>query len=63
MEAAVQDGSVYPLVATAYSQGIWSDLISEYYRTGQTTEFLTRVGGVCAEHTAWCAGVTIPPIP
>ena len=60
MEAAVKDGSVYPLVATAYSQGIWNDLIQQYYGSGETTEFLTKAGGVCAQHAAWCTGVTIP---
>ena len=60
MDAAVNDGSVYPLMGTMYAQGIWKDLISEYYGSGETTEFLTIAGGVCAEHAAWCAGVTIP---
>eukprot|EP00966_Prymnesium_polylepis_P064168 1487753-Prymnesium_polylepis.2 len=61
MEAAVQDGSVNAYLATGYSQGVWTDLIKTYYQSGETTEFLTAAGGVCAQHAAWCAGVVIPP--
>ena len=60
MDAAVNDGSVYPLMATMYAQGIWKDLIGEYYSSGESTDFLTQAGGACVEHAAWCAGVTIP---
>ena len=48
------------LFATAYGQGIWKDLIAEYYSSGETTDFLTKAGGVCAEHPGWCEGITIP---
>ena len=46
---------------TFYAQSVWKDLLAEYYASGETTEFLTKAGGVCAQHVAWCAGVTIPP--
>ncbi|KAL1529258.1 hypothetical protein AB1Y20_000212 [Prymnesium parvum] len=57
MEAAVHEGTVYPLLATAYAQGVWVDLIRQYYDGGESMEFLRQV---CAEHARWCAGVTIP---
>ena len=46
---------------TFYAQSVWKDLMSEYYASGETTEFLTAVSGVCAQHVAWCEGVSIPP--
>ena len=46
---------------TFYAQSVWKDLLAEYYSTGETTEFLTRAGGICAQHAAWCKGVSIPP--
>ena len=59
MDAAVAEGEIPKLVATAYSQGVWKDLIGEYYSSGQTLDFLTQAGGVCAQHPAWCEGVEI----
>ena len=45
---------------TFYAQGVWKDLLAEYYASGETTEFLTKANGVCAQHVAWCDGVVIP---
>ncbi len=59
----LQLGSVFGYTiqgGTFYAQSVWRDLISEYYASGQTTEFLTKAGGVCAQHSAWCEGVSIP---
>ena len=57
MDAGIADGSVFPLMATAYAQGLWFDLVSSYYQIGP--QFLDAY---CAEadHLAWCAGVTLP---
>ena len=46
--------------ATPFSQGVWRDLIAQYYDSGSSTTFLTATGGVCSEHPAWCAGLSIP---
>ena len=45
---------------TFFSQSVWRDLIVEYYSSGETTAFLTKAGGICAQHAAWCEGVSIP---
>ena len=51
----------YPIQnGTLYAQGVFKDLIAEYFASGSTA-FLTRAGGVCAQHAAWCDGVTIVP--
>jgi len=60
MEAGVAAGDVNLYFGTAYATGIWKELLDAYYATGETTEFLTKAGGVCAEHAAWCAGIAIP---
>ena len=57
MEAAVEAGEINKLAGTMYSQGIWKDLIAQYYASGESTAFLA---GVCAEHSAWCTGLSIP---
>ena len=62
MDSAIARGEIPKLVGTAYGQGIWKDLILEYYRTGQTLDYLTVAGGVCAQHPEWCDGVAIPPL-
>jgi len=59
MDAAVAEGEISMNFATVYSQGIWNDLLQEYFRSGQTLDFLTKAGGVCAQHPAWCEGVEI----
>lgn len=59
-DEAIAIGTINPYTATVYGQGIWKDLITEYYSSGKTTEFLTKAGGICAEHAAWCDGVSIP---
>jgi hypothetical protein len=53
-------GAINIYFGTVYAQGAWKDLIDAYYALGETTEFLTKAGGVCAEHAAWCAGLVIP---
>lgn len=53
-------GAINIYFGTVYAQGAWKDLIDTYYALGETTEFLTKAGGVCAEHAAWCAGLVIP---
>ena len=61
---ALQLGTVFGYTlqgGTFYAQGVWRDLLAEYYASGETANFLTKAGGVCAQHVAWCAGVTIPP--
>ena len=57
MDEAMFAGEIPKLMATAYCQGIWVDLLKEYYASGETTEFLTKAGGICAQHAAWCDGV------
>ena len=59
MDAAIAAGEIPKIVGTVYGQGIWKDLIGEYYSSGETTEFLTKAGGVCDLHPAWCEGITI----
>jgi Tfp pilus assembly protein PilX len=59
-EAAIKAGEIPYNVATVYATQKWAGLIQEYYATGETTEFLTRAAGVCAQHAAWCEGVSIP---
>lgn len=52
----------YPIqTGTWYAQDIWRDFIVQYYANGETTAFLTKAGGICEQHAAWCAGVDIPP--
>ena len=60
MDAARASGEVSKWLATKYSQDVWSDLLSQYYSEGSSTDFLTRAGGVCDLHAAWCDGVIIP---
>tara|TARA_B110001452_G_C15067095_1_gene372458 strand:+ start:28 stop:666 length:639 start_codon:yes stop_codon:yes gene_type:complete len=62
MDEAIANEEIPKLMGTVYGQGIWKDLIGQYYNTGETTEFLTKAGGVCAEHAGWCAGITIPSL-
>ena len=47
-------------MGTVYGQGVWKDLISEFYATGGTTEFMTKAGGLCEQHAAWCKDIAIP---
>eukprot|EP00964_Phaeocystis_antarctica_P029756 scaffold16780_cov63-Phaeocystis_antarctica.AAC.3 len=52
----------YPVQGgTFFAQGIWKDLLAEFYANGETTDFLTKAGGICAQHAAWCEGVSILP--
>jgi hypothetical protein len=60
MDEAMLAGEIPKLMATAYGQGIWADLLKEYYASGETTEFLTKAGGICAQHSNWCEGIIIP---
>jgi len=60
MVEAVESGEINKLTATVYGQGKWAELIQHYYTSGATTEFLTAADGVCAQHPAWCAGISIP---
>ena len=59
IDEAVAAGEISPYQGTAYGLQLWSGFLSEYSQGG-STEFLTRAGGVCAEHAAWCAEVAIP---
>ena len=59
-DEAIRLGEISPLTGTVYGQGVWKDLVLGFYSNGKTTEFLTGPGGVCAQHAAWCEGVTIP---
>ena len=59
MDAAVKSGEISAFVGTAYSTGVWRDLLLDFYRNGETLDYLTRAGGVCAEHPAWCEGIEI----
>ena len=60
MEEAVANNEINIYFGTVFGQQKWFELISQYYDDGMTTEFLTRTGGVCAQHAAWCQGVDIP---
>jgi hypothetical protein len=60
MEEAVANNEINIYFGTVFGQQKWFELISQYYDDGRTTEFLTRAGGVCAQHAAWCQGVDIP---
>ena len=60
MEEAVANNEINIYFGTVFGQQKWFQLISQYYDDGRTTEFLTRAGGVCAQHAAWCQGVDIP---
>ena len=62
MDEAIAKHEIPKLMGTVYGQGIWKDLIGQYYSTGETTEFLTKAGGVCAEHPVWCDGISILPL-
>ena len=61
MEAGIAEGSVPKWRATMWAQDYWKDLIGQYYANGESAAFLTKAGGVCAEHADWCAGLTLPP--
>ena len=41
------------------STQVWADLLVDFYRNGETLDYLTRAGGVCAAHPAWCEGIEI----
>ena len=60
MEAGIAEGSVPKWRATMWAQDYWKDLIGQYYANGESAAFLTKAGGVCAEHADWCAGLTLP---
>ena len=51
----------YPIQDAFFAQGVFKDLIAEYFASGQSTAFLTAAGGVCAKHAAWCDSVIIVP--
>lgn len=59
MEEAIATGQINMYFGTTYAVGIWKDLLDMYYAGGETTNFLTEAGGVCAEHAAWCAGLPL----
>jgi len=58
-DLAFASGEIPRNIMTVYSFQQWADLLQQYFADGKTTEFLTRVGGVCAQHPGWCDGVTI----
>ena len=60
MVEAVETGKIPKLVGTVYGQGKWIELIQQFHNSGATTEFLTAEDGVCAQHPAWCDGISIP---
>ena len=61
MDEAMMSGDIPKYTATVYGQQRWWELISQYYKESSgTTEFLTRAGGICDQHVAWCQGVDIP---
>jgi hypothetical protein len=59
MEEAIATGQINMYTGTTYAVGVWKDLLDMYYASGETTEFLIKAGGVCAEHAAWCAGLPL----
>lgn len=61
MEEAIQTGSINMYVGTPYAIHIWKDLLDMYYANGESVDFLTRAGGVCASHGTWCDGIVLPP--
>ena len=60
MDEAIRTGEIPALMGTVYGQGVWKDLIGQYYASGESTAFLTKVGGICMQHPVWCDGITLP---
>jgi hypothetical protein len=53
MEQAIAIGELQPLVATAWAQVFWVELIKEYYSSGQPDDFVAS-WCAAAEHSAYC---------
>jgi len=54
MDQAVATGEVQPLMATAWAQGFWADLFTQYYSSGQPDDFVAKWCAV-TEHVGWCS--------
>ena len=54
MEDAIAAGTLQPLVATAWAQSFWFDLIRQYYSAEEQASF---VAAYCATHANFCVGV------
>ena len=58
MDQAIAAGTLQPLMATAWAQSFWFDLLSQYYAAGEPADFVPQY---CAEasHAAWCVGLSL----
>lgn len=55
MDEAIAAGTLQPLLATAWAQGFWWDLLAQCYKSGVAPE--AWIASYCEAHASLCAAL------